>query len=87
LWFENKKGLENKKPEYELEKEECYGNIQPLYNQDTQVRFCSSSISNDKISTKRKKSGEKGYCHLCGCRGIIVGKFSRRGYSSKSSYV
>jgi hypothetical protein len=87
LWLENKKGLENKKPEYELEEEECYGNIQPLYTQDTQVRFCISSISNDEISTKRKKSREKGYCHLCGCKGIIVEKFPSRGYSSKSSYA
>ena len=87
---ENKKRLENKKPEYEVE--DCHGNgnrngnilSMSLYNQ-VQVRSC---LSNDKISAKgieKKKLGEKGKCKFCQREGIIVEKFHRRGYSTKSS--
>jgi hypothetical protein len=87
---ENKKRLENKKPEYEVE--DCHGNgngngnilLLSLYNQ-VQVRSC---LSNDKISAKgieRKKLGEKGKCKFCQRKGIIVEKFHRLGYSTKSS--
>jgi hypothetical protein len=89
---ENKKKLENKKPQYEVE--DCHengngndnGNIlsMSLYNQ-VQARSC---LSNDKISAKgieRKKVGEKGKCKFCQREGIIVEKFHRRGYSTKSS--
>jgi hypothetical protein len=90
--LENTKSVENKKKGYEVE--DCYGNgngngngniqSQSLYTQ-VQVRSYISNINNDKISAKRKKLGEKVSCHLCGCEGIIVEKFHRHGYYTKSS--
>jgi hypothetical protein len=95
LELENKKKLENKKTEYQLK--DCYGNdngngnIQShsLYTRVPQVQRCSGT-SNDKISAngiERKKLGEIAKCKFCHCEGIIVEKFHRLPYSTKTSYA
>ena len=93
LELENKKKLENKKTEYQLK--DCYGNdngdgnikLQSLYTRAPQVQRCSET-DNDKISAhgiERKKLGERAKCRFCHCVGIIVEKFHRLPYSTKTS--
>jgi hypothetical protein len=44
-----------------------------------------SLIRDDKVSKSKRAVGAKGHCVFCGYKGIIVEKFSRRGYGSKEN--
>lgn len=44
-----------------------------------------SLIRDGKVSKAKRAMGTKGRCVFCGCKGLIVEKFPRRGYGSRRS--
>jgi hypothetical protein len=44
-----------------------------------------SLIRDDKVSKSKRAMGVEGHCVFCGYKGIIVEKFSKRGYGSRKN--
>jgi hypothetical protein len=49
------------------------------------IQSLKSPIKDEKVLKGKKAVGAEGHCVFCGSKGIIVEKFSRRGYGSREN--